>query len=290
MFEMLDIILFILSFSIIYYLLIFLFKKKSNPISLNFGSGEMFDLICNKYDFINKVISLGFDQYWRNEMINLLNVDCNSCILDLATGTGDVAINFAKKIKKKFNYLNCSNHLLKNNQIVGIDTSEGMLNIGRNKIRNTNINGHYLTDNEVKLYLGDAKKIEFPSNHFDIVTIAFGIRNIPNRKAVFNEIHRVLLPDTGRAGILELNTPSFFLAKWFIYLIVPIIGFLLSGGYWKEYRYLERSIMKFPTKEQFKLELINNNLVPTKIVSFMFGAVTLYIVKPIIKKKNKKKY
>jgi demethylmenaquinone methyltransferase / 2-methoxy-6-polyprenyl-1,4-benzoquinol methylase len=270
--------------SVLWFILIIMLKKtidtnlnKSKNNTTVLGSGKMFDVISSRYDFINKVMSFGFDQTWRNEMVNLLNVKKNSVVLDLATGTGDVAINIAFKLidlKKKEEDNN-----LKIGQIIGIDTSEGMINVGNKKIEK--IFGEGKLNNIISLQKGDAQNIKYPANNFDIVTMAFGIRNIPNRKAVLKEIHRVIKKNTGRIGILELNSPSFFLAKYFIHDIIPVIGYFLSGGFWNEYKHLENSIFKFPTQDKFILELKNENFDVLETKKFMFGTVSLYILKAI---------
>lgn len=249
-------------------------KPKNNTTVL--GSGKMFDVISPRYDFINKVMSFGFDQTWRNEMVKLLYVKQDSVVLDLATGTGDVAINMAFK---QIDLINKRKTGLKNGQIIGIDTSEGMINVGNKKIEQ--IFGKGKLNNIITLQKGDAQNIKYPSSNFDIVTMAFGIRNIPNRKAVLKEIHRVIKINTGRIGILELNTPSFFLAKWFIRNIIPLIGYIFSNGYGNEYNYLEKSIFKFPSQKKFIKELQAENFEVLKTKTFMFGSVSLYILKAI---------
>lgn len=246
-----------------------------NSSKFKLGSGKMFDNIADKYDFINKIMSFGMDRYWRSQMTNFLNLKENSLVLDLATGTADVAIDIALKIKK-LNKAKGNNFSLSKKQIIGLDTSNNMIKFGKNKLDRYGLN-----QNEIVLKYGDAQNIKYSDNSFDIVTMAFGIRNVFNRKLVLNEIHRVVKLNTGRVGILELNTPTFFLARWFVKNIIPLIGYIFSNGVGNEYQHLESSIFNFPSKNKFIKELKDENFDVIIIKNYMFGCVSLYILKAI---------
>src|SRR6185295_12154936 len=150
------------------------------------GSGAMFNGIARRYDLVNRVISLGVDQRWRNRTVSALPVADDYRVLDLATGTADLAIMAAKRHPGV--------------TVVGTDPSEGMLAIGESRVAREGLG------ERVKLVVGEAERISFPDQSFDAVIMAFGIRNVPDRVAALREMARVTR-DGGRVAILELSEP-----------------------------------------------------------------------------------
>ncbi|MCK6552357.1 ubiquinone/menaquinone biosynthesis methyltransferase, partial [Myxococcota bacterium] len=160
---------------------------REHEAAVPLGTGAMFDRIAGRYDFLNRVISLGLDLRWRRLAIDALDVGTSSKVLDLATGTADLAIEVAKRGAEV--------------HVVGLDPSPKMLEVGRVKLAERAL------DRRVELVLGDAAALPFEDASFDRVSMAFGIRNMPDRPKVLAEIARVLRPG-GRLAILELSTPE----------------------------------------------------------------------------------
>jgi demethylmenaquinone methyltransferase / 2-methoxy-6-polyprenyl-1,4-benzoquinol methylase len=222
------------------------------------GSGAMFDRIANRYDLINRLISLGIDQRWRKRTVRGLELGPNARVLDVATGTGDLAIMVARSAPGI--------------SVTGLDPSEQMLAIGRKKVEEAK-----LTD-RVTLVHGDAQALPFESQSFDGVCIAFGIRNVPDRPLALKEMARVLKPGA-RLAVLELSEPkSGFLApfaRFHVHTVVPWLGSLLSGA--REYRYLERSIAAFPDAAVFCEMMREAGFEPVTAQPQSFGACHVYI-------------
>ena len=209
-------------------------KKISEfPISKS-ESWKMFDEISPRYDLLNRILSFGLDRRWRRRMAGFLNDRPNQIVLDLATGTADVLLSLVE---------NNSNVAT----AVGIDLAEKMLKQGRFKIAQKNL------AKKIKLQRGDINELPFPNHSFDGVTIAFGIRNVPEPKKVLREMFRVLKP-TGRALVLEFSLsrerPIRFFQLFYLRNIIPAIGFLFSG-HARAYRYLNQTIEKFPDGKDF---------------------------------------
>ena len=183
------------------------------------GSGAMFDGIAARYDLVNRVISLGIDQSWRKKTVAALSLAPGHRVLDLATGTADLAIQVAQTEPSV--------------SVVGLDPSSKMLEVGRVKVTRAEL------DARVELVQGDAQALPFDTHSFDSVCIAFGIRNVPDRGKALREMARVTRPG-GRIAILELSEPRGgllgALARFHIHVVVPYVGALLSGV--KEYQYL----------------------------------------------------
>ena len=194
---------------------------------------QMFDKIAPKYDLLNRVLSLGIDVWWRKKALGYLRKDHPETILDVATGTADVAIMAAKMLQPK--------------QIAGIDIANQMLDIGRQKI-----DKHGLSD-IISLETGDSENLRFEDNTFDAVTVAFGVRNFEHLEKGLAEMLRVLRPN-GRVVILEFSKPHVFPVKqlyntYFKY-VLPLIGRLTSRDV-RAYTYLFESVQVFPEGEQF---------------------------------------
>lgn len=193
----------------------------------------MFDRIAPRYDILNRVLSLGIDVWWRKKAIGYLKAAQPAEILDVATGTADVAMLMAK--------------ILKPRRIVGIDIANQMLEFGRVKIREAGL------EPVITLEPGDSEHLRFETDTFDAVTVAFGVRNFENLEKGLAEMHRVLRPG-GRVVILEFSKPHIFPFKqlynsYFKY-VLPLIGRLTSRDM-RAYTYLFESVQAFPEGNQF---------------------------------------
>ena len=218
---------------------------------------EMFDNIANSYDFLNHSLSLGMDNVWRKIAIKKLTNN-PKIILDIATGTGDFAVSAAKYTHAK---------------ITGIDISQGMLNVGIEKVRKKNLN------NRISLQLADSESLPFNDNTFDAITAGFGVRNFENLNKGLSEMKRVLNKD-GIVVILEPSTPKYFPLKQFYKLyfhhVLPTIGAWISKDK-SAYSYLPESVDAFPSGEKFIVELKNVGFRDCKHIPLTFGIVSLYI-------------
>jgi len=219
---------------------------------------QMFSGIARRYDLANHVLSLNRDRAWRRALVQQTAPKPGERLLDLCTGTGDVAIEFARACPKL--------------QIVGLDLSEEMLRVAREKC------ARFGLDQRVQLVQGNALELPFGENSFEITTIAFGLRNLPDRAQGLREIYRVLSP-RGRVFILEFSVPNSFLARS-IYLpylryIVPWVGGMLSGAR-ASYEYLRDSILSFPHRAQLLEELYATGFRPVGYRDLTLGIATLY--------------
>jgi demethylmenaquinone methyltransferase/2-methoxy-6-polyprenyl-1,4-benzoquinol methylase len=220
----------------------------------------MFDRIARRYDLVNRILSLGIDQRWRARTVQALALGPAAKVLDLATGTADLALHIAARHSDA--------------HIVGVDPSQGMLEVGRRKVERAG-----LTD-RVELCMGTAEQLPFEDSSFDGVCIAFGIRNVPDRSRGLREMARVTRPG-GRIAILELSEPSGVLgpvARFHVHTLVPWIGALLSGK--REYRYLEQSIAAFPDAAVFARMMHASALEVLEVVPLTFGVCHLYVATP----------
>lgn len=222
------------------------------------GSGAMFDRIAGRYDVVNRVISLGLDRSWRERAVRALALPDLGHVLDVATGTGDLALAVATRHARA--------------RVVGLDPSRGMLDVARKKARQAGLSSR------VELLEGDAEALPFEDRVFDGATIAFGIRNVPDRVRALCEMRRVVRPN-GRVVVLELAEPTDGLlgplARWHVHHLVPAVGAWLSGA--PEYDYLQRSIAKFPTPDAFAQLMREAGLASVEWSSLTFGAATLYV-------------
>jgi len=222
------------------------------------GSGRMFDGIAKKYDLLNRINSLGMDKGWRRRTIAALEPQAGQHFLDLATGTADLALELAER------HPECT--------VEGLDPSTQMLDVGREKVANDG------WGERVRLVEGDAQALAYPEHSFDGVMMAFGIRNVPDRRAALREMHRVLKPG-GRAAILELSEPRNGALAWFarqhVRFVVPLTGALVSGP--SEYKYLRSSIEAFPRPEAFLEMMTEAGFEQTRFETFTFGACVLYL-------------
>ncbi len=225
------------------------------------GSGAMFDNIAPRYDLLNRLMSLGVDQSWRRRTVAALELDHCRRVLDLATGTADLAIQVARSAPGV--------------EVVGLDPSAGMLEIGREKLR-----ADGLAD-RVELVEGDAEQLPFGDNTFDGICMAFGIRNVPDRPRALSEMARVTRPG-GRIAILELSEPRKGvlapLARFHVHTVVPWLGSLISGA--REYRYLQQSIAAFPPAGEFGALMRKAGLDVLRVERLTFGVCHLYVATP----------
>ncbi|MAV42810.1 MAG: bifunctional demethylmenaquinone methyltransferase/2-methoxy-6-polyprenyl-1,4-benzoquinol methylase UbiE [Flavobacteriaceae bacterium] len=219
---------------------------------------KMFNNISKEYDILNRVISFGIDVSWRKKIVKILKSKNPSTILDVATGTGDLAIAMVKTNAQK---------------IIGLDISKGMLDVGIEKIKNRNLN------NTIEMVIGDSENLKYENDFFDAVTVSFGVRNFESLDSGLSEIFRVLKPN-GSLVILETSNPTKFPFKQFYRFyskfILPSIGKIFSKDK-VAYNYLSESSAEFPYGEKF------NNILKkigfTNVVDFpqTFGVATIYV-------------
>ncbi|MDH3623102.1 MAG: bifunctional demethylmenaquinone methyltransferase/2-methoxy-6-polyprenyl-1,4-benzoquinol methylase UbiE [Myxococcales bacterium] len=221
----------------------------------------MFDQIAGRYDLLNRLMSMGIDQSWRRKTVTAMELPPNARVLDLATGTGDLALMIARRHPDA--------------RVVGSDPSKRMLEVGIEKVKRIGLTGR------VELQEGDAQALPFDDDSFDGCCIAFGIRNVPDRDAALAEMARVTKPG-GRVAILELSEPHVGLlspvARFHVRQVVPLLGGMLSGS--REYRYLQKSIAAFPPADEFAEQMRVAGLNVLDIKSFTFGACTLFVGEP----------
>lgn len=218
---------------------------------------QMFNSIAGKYDFLNHFLSAGIDIYWRRKAIDLLAGSRPRTILDIATGTGDFALEALR---------------LQPDKITGVDISEGMLAVGRDKIAKRKLS------HKIELLLGDSEKLEFADNSFDAATAAFGVRNFENLAQGLQEIHRVLKPG-GRVVILEFSKPKSFPFKqvynFYFKQILPVFGKLISKDR-AAYTYLPESVQAFPDGPEFIRILQQVGFKATQWHPLTFGISSIY--------------
>ncbi len=227
------------------------------------GSGAMFDKIARRYDLLNRVISMGIDRRWRRRAVAALEMRPGARVLDLATGTADVALEVLRQEPTA--------------TVLGLDPSPRMLEIGRGKVAAAHLG------ERIELLPGTAEELPLDDDSVDGVTIAFGIRNVPERRRALAEMARVTRPD-GRISILELSEPrSGFLApfaRFHVHKVVPTLGAWLSGE--REYRYLEESIAAFPPPEEFAALMRDAGCEVLEVRPLTFGTCCLYVGRPSV--------
>ncbi len=218
----------------------------------------MFDRIAKRYDRLNRVLSFGLDRRWRKNLVrSIAPIEDGAVILDLATGTADVALSVARA------YPNAS--------VIGLDPSEGMLEVGQQKVERAGLAGR------IELVVGDAQALPFDDDHMSGVTMAFGIRNVPDRDLALREMARVTRPG-GAVSILELAEPTegpfAGLARTHVHHVVPRIGRMVAGT--EAYRYLQQSIAAFPPAEEFRQQMERAGLTEVTATAQTFATATLY--------------
>lgn len=220
----------------------------------------MFNNISKRYDLLNHLLSLGIDIYWRKKAIKLLKPEKPKLILDIATGTGDFAIEALA---------------LNPDKVIGVDISEGMLKVGKEKIKRKNLEG------KIELQMGDSEKLLFDDNKFDAVIVSFGVRNFENLEKGLQDMHRVLKPG-GTTVIVEFSKPTMFPFKqvynFYFKSILPLIGKMVSKDN-AAYTYLPESVKEFPDGERFLEILGSKGFKHTKCITLTFGISSIYIGK-----------
>lgn len=218
---------------------------------------QMFDNISGKYDLLNRILSMGIDVRWRKKVVKSVKKANPKTVLDIATGTGDLAIQIAKSTQA---------------QITGFDLSAGMLEVGRKKVTKEKL------DDRIEMIQGDAENMPFEDNSFDVITVAFGVRNFENLKKGLDEIYRVLKPG-GKFIILEFSQPESFPMKqlyaFYSKNILPKIGKQISKDE-SAYTYLPDSVKAFPYGEEMKKILKNSNFSKSSDKKLTFGIASIY--------------
>lgn len=219
---------------------------------------QMFDNIAGTYDFLNHLLSLGVDFYWRKKAIGLLQKYSPKKILDVATGTGDFAIEALK---------------LNPERVIGIDISKKMLQIGKEKIK------RFKLEDKIELMLADSEKLPFKDNSFDAITVGFGVRNFENLEKGLSEMHRVLNKN-GIAVILEFSKPKIFPVKiifnFYFKNILPFVGKFISKD--KEaYTYLPESVRSFPDGKGFLNIMKKVGFSNLQQIKLTFGIASIYV-------------
>lgn len=218
---------------------------------------QMFDNIAFRYDLLNSILSLGIHKGWRKECVKLLREHKPKLILDVATGTGDFAIQCTQLHPEK---------------IIGVDISEGMMKFGREKIKKKGL------EKLITLEYGDAETISFPDNTFDAIVIGFGVRNFENLEKGLINLRRVLKPG-GKLVILEFSNPRNGFVRWaysfYFNKVTPCIGRLFSKDV-RAYKYLPESVKAFPDNERFTNILKKLAYTQTSYKSLCFGVSAVY--------------
>lgn len=218
---------------------------------------QMFDNIAFRYDLLNSILSLGIHKGWRKACVKLLREHKPQVILDVATGTGDFAIQCAKLQPKK---------------IIGVDISEGMMKYGREKIKKEGL------ENLISLEYGDAETLVFPDDTFDAIVVGFGVRNFENLEKGLVNLKRILKPG-GKLVILEFSNPRNGFIRWaynfYFNRVTPFIGRLFSKDI-RAYTYLPESVKAFPDNERFTDILKKLNYTNYTYRSLCFGISAIY--------------
>jgi len=218
---------------------------------------KMFDTISKEYDGLNRVISFGIDIKWRKKVVDIVKQQQPKTVLDIATGTGDLAINLAETSAEK---------------IIGLDISPGMLSVGKEKVKAKQL------DNRIDMIIGDSENMPFEDNTFDAITVAFGVRNFETLDNGLKDILRVLKPG-GTFVILETSVPTKFPFKQgynaYSKYILPTIGKLFSKDK-TAYKYLSESASVFPYGETLNNILRNIGFINVEDKPQTFGVATIY--------------
>jgi demethylmenaquinone methyltransferase / 2-methoxy-6-polyprenyl-1,4-benzoquinol methylase len=221
---------------------------------------QMFDSVSPRYDFLNHVLSGGIDILWRKKAIKMLRPENPKSILDIATGTGDFAIEALA---------------LKPQKIVGVDISEGMLSFGREKIKKLGM------ENVISMQKGDSEKLHFEDNTFDAVIVSFGVRNFENLEKGLTDMCRVMKTG-GTCIVLEFSKPKSFpfkqLYNFYFKNILPVVGKIISKDP-AAYTYLFESVQAFPDGDDFLNVFNRAGFTNTKCVPLTFGVSSIYIGK-----------
>jgi len=222
---------------------------------------EMFDKVSQKYDFWNHLLRGGIDFWWRKKAISLLRAEKPQLILDIATGTGDLAVEAVKQLKPE--------------KVIGVDISEGMLSFGREKMKKLGL------ENKIELQMGDSEKLQFENNTFDAVIVSFGVRNFENLEKGLTNMCRVT-KSGGTCMVMEFSNPKTPIIKqlynFYNATILPFIGRLVSKDS-SAYSYLPESVKAFPEGENFLRVFEKAGFSQTKCIPLTFGVCSIYVGK-----------
>ncbi|MFY0627987.1 MAG: bifunctional demethylmenaquinone methyltransferase/2-methoxy-6-polyprenyl-1,4-benzoquinol methylase UbiE [Reichenbachiella sp.] len=218
---------------------------------------EMFNSISKRYDFLNHFLSMGIDILWRKKAVRQLKEHQPKLILDVATGTGDLAIEALKLNPEK---------------VIGVDISQGMLDMGIQKMKKLGF------DDKIELQMGDSEQLLFDDNKFDAVVVAFGVRNFQDLEKGLADMQRVL-KEGGKLVVLEFSTPTRFPMKqlygFYFNVILPLIGKVVSSDN-SAYTYLPESVADFPYGDQFTGILKKLGFKETQCIPLTFGISSIY--------------
>ena len=221
---------------------------------------DMFSAIAPRYDFLNRLLSLGIDRGWRRTLTRIALKNDTAAILDVACGTGDVSLSLRQKAPAA--------------RIVGLDFSQAMLDLAAVKIENEQA--------DIELVAASAEELPFPDTDFNLLTIAFGIRNVVDKKKALGEFYRVLKPQ-GRLAVLEFSQPDYtwlrLLYNFYFFKILPLIGGLFAKR--SAYRYLPDSVARFPSRDEFVSWLKDAGFTDCRYHSLTFGIATLYLAEKV---------
>jgi demethylmenaquinone methyltransferase/2-methoxy-6-polyprenyl-1,4-benzoquinol methylase len=230
---------------------------KESSLSKKEQVTQMFDKVSSNYDFLNRLLTFGIDISWRKKVVKFVQNHQAKRILDIATGTGDLAIMLAKINPEK---------------VIGLDISEGMLEVGKKKVDRLNLN------DKIEMILGDSEKLPFEDQFFDAITVGFGLRNFENLEQGLKEIYRVLRPK-GTFVVLETSQPNKFPIKqgftFYSKYIIPTVGKLFSKDK-NAYQYLPESAAAFPYGDSFNNILLKTGFNTSKVYPQTFGIATIY--------------
>ena len=230
---------------------------KDSSLSKKEQVAEMFDNIAGNYDFLNHFLSMGIDIFWRKRLVRRLKKQAPKQILDVATGTGDLAIEMLKSNPTK---------------VIGIDISNGMLEVGRKKIKAKGL------EDKITLQLADSENLPFEDASFDAVTVSFGARNFENLEKGLSEMCRVLRPG-GKLYILEFSQPTLFpfkqLYQFYFKYVLPLIGKLVSKDN-AAYTYLPESVGAFPHGKKLNQIIENCGYTNAKSHALTMGIASIY--------------
>jgi demethylmenaquinone methyltransferase/2-methoxy-6-polyprenyl-1,4-benzoquinol methylase len=219
----------------------------------------MFNAISPKYDALNRILSAGIDQSWRRKTLREIRATGALKLLDVATGTADLALALAKGIP--------------GSRVVGVDISAGMLEVGRSKVRARDLEGR------VRLDLGDGEQLPYEESSFGAVTVAFGVRNFENLEQGLRDMRRVLEPG-GTLAVLEFSQPTAWplrsLYLFYFKNILPRIGRMVSKDA-SAYTYLPNSVQAFPYGEAFAAKLREAGFKSVRVRPLTFGIASLYL-------------
>lgn len=225
------------------------------------GVRKLFDNIASDYDKLNHILSLNIDKGWRKKAVrNLVDTQAPLKVLDVACGTADFTIEIAQKVAK-------------GSEVIGVDISEGMMAVGREKIKKAGVSA--------ELLVADCEDLPYSDNTFDRISVGFGVRNFEHLELGLSQMYRVLTPG-GKLVILELSVPSNAFIRWcyklYFLKILPAIGGLISGDR-GAYEYLPASVLRFPGPEKFIPMLKSAGFAQVEHTPLTLGICRMYVAK-----------